>query len=771
MDIQSLFQFVPKGTKPPAATRDEFQFPIERAARKIGTVFGILQDREVARVFTNQRFVSQINVDVPDMSTLTTRQFRCVVRLEGVVEPNSDAARKFLQRALKIDFNFAPTFKQAIANATARYGRDIGNAFAKLWDKPGSWNAWRGAIRAALVEEGFPVTVVDVTPVSNDVRESVDFYDQSNSLTVRTSDMLQSNRVGYKARLVWGKTETMSVARLTYDGPTEGRLPGARLNHPLVANQIQPVEAWFRALLSEELSKRTWVEICAATPETMADLARNISPVLGAGTGRIVQTLVLYPVMDAQAARAESTIRFTARYPVNGIKGDGIEVEHAIQYKLVDRDRWEANGSPIPSDFLKNYAAEAAKAYLLNKRFEDVIGGYLKGANGDRVFSNAIAERIAAPARQVGYSIESVAAVLAIPQINFIQGHSIAIAEDEYGLQDPTIKAIVKIKCEVRVHNNGGNTFARALSAYDDFESRIRSAITEAVRNALSAESAFDYYSSPYVNGVPAAIEADDTIHDTPTPVRRQDLPTRIHQGVDEVLGRTYGLETTTFRLEPGNDPIIERMNYLARRPFSVRVPLTITRSSTRTTIEINAHASVFIESVDQQNWTSFYLNAKRLDMKQHTDLIEDTLKDCLELLKSIVVNTPRGALNSDEVRRTVITHFAQRMREHLGLCVTLHPLLIDVHYPALGDVAALELAALTEEFKNLLNKRAEIVDHGDGFISNPREQINKQIDEVKKEMKVLQVEVERESNTAETIHIEEPLGPRQLTLRPPAAS
>lgn len=769
MDIQSLFEFVPKGKKPPPVTRDEWQFPIERAARRIGTILGLFSDREVVRVFTNRRFVTEVKLDVPDMSTSTTRVMRCAVRLEGVVASTPEAARKFLQRALKIDFDFETTFKEAIGNATARYGRDIHDTFARRWDKRPGWEPWCAAIKDALTEQNFPIENVLIRPVTADTRESVDFNDPSNSLTVRTSDMLQSNRIGYKARLTWGTTEQSSVARLTYDGTVEGRQPGARLRNPWMPNQIQPVEAWFRALLAEELSKETWVDICAATPAFCSELARKLSLALGPGTGRIVQTLILYPVLDAEAAPAETTIRFTARYPVNGVKGDGIEVEHAIQYKLIDRDRWEANGAPIPKEFLKSYAAEASKAYLLNKRFEEVIGNYLNGVDGDREFSRSITASIEASAAQVGYRIVSVAAILAIPQIDFIQGHPIPIDEGEYGLQDPTIKAVVRIKVEVRVHQQGGDTFARALSAYDDFEDRVKVSISEAVRTALSSESALDYYSSPYVNGVPVAKDASGAFHDAVQPARRLDLPARVLQAVNETLARTYGLEAITFRLEPGRDPIIDRMNELTRLPFSEEVPLFIQRPGTQTTITINAHASVFVESVDQQNWTSFYLNAKRLDVEQHKALIKSTLKDCLELLKSIVINTPRAALHSDDVRRVVIAHFAQRMSEQLGLCVILHPLLLSVHYPQLGDVAVLEMEALTAELKALLAQRARVSDDGDGFVSNPRAQITKRIEEVKKQLKEVSIEVEQESQSAETIRIEEPLGPRQITRAPGA--
>ncbi|MGF6997397.1 hypothetical protein [Paraburkholderia sp. GAS32] len=64
-----------------------------------------------------------------------------------------------------------------------------------------------------------------------------------------------------------------------------------------------------------------------------------------------------------------------------------------------------------------------------------------------------------------------------------------------------------------------------------------------------------------------------------------------------------------------------------------------------------------------------------------------------------------------------------------------------------MGDVAALEMAYHTAELKRLLAQRSELRDDGDGLFSKLRVQLTMRIEDVKKQLKDVSLEVERESH------------------------
>ena len=167
------------------------------------------------------------------------------------------------------------------------------------------------------------------------------------------------------------------------------------------------------------------------------------------------------------------------------------------------------------------------------------------------------------------------AALLVIPEIDFIQGRTLTFVESADSLADPHLEPRIRIRVVVRVL--GGKEerarFARALARQDDFEARVRAAIDETVRNKLRGFGALNYYASPYVNGAPIP---PDRPSDPWRKAEPDEDPFRraLMASVNEELERRFGLELASFDLEPGKDPLIARMTALTRVP--IRRDLTI---------------------------------------------------------------------------------------------------------------------------------------------------------------------------------------------------
>ena len=128
--------------------------------------------------------------------------------------------------------------------------------------------------------------------------------------------------------------------------------------------QVQPVEAYFRLLLAGALANESWSSVQAGDARVVENVRAVVSETLGCGTGRVVDTLVLFPLLGNAPQPVERSARFRSTYKVTGIQSEGLVIEHSITFELVDRDRWMAQHSPDPETFLKQQIIEATRLFL-----------------------------------------------------------------------------------------------------------------------------------------------------------------------------------------------------------------------------------------------------------------------------------------------------------------------------------------------------------------------------------------------------------------------
>lgn len=774
MNVDALFITVPKGEKPQALPPDQYEFTIDRSTRKIVGLMGIFGQRETLRVQTNRPFEIDVRVELPDRTLGSVRAIPCGARVQGQIERNQDAARRFLEAALGADFKMDVLVSRLLQAAIAQYAKTIQGEFVHLVRQPDGPPKLHAALVQSFLDAGFPATHVTVAPVVHDQRATLTFDDAAQSLPVRSVGTLESHRVGYKVRLKWGTDNDRQVAgRLTYAGAVEGRTQGASLSNAAVAGQTQPLEHWLRTLLVEALSREEWSAVVAGDEHLNRRVVEAVSLPLGHGTGRVVDTLVIYPVVEGGGDFAESTTKFTARYAITGVKGEGIEVEHAIRYSLVDRDRWKAQGSPDPQVFFKQHVGEAAKSFLVDKRFEDVVALFLDGSTGERRFRDGIASRVGPAVKGIGYRLDAVATILAIPEMDFIHGRSLRVPERGYGLADPHVEAALRVDVNVKVRQreDGGALFARALAMYDDFHDRVLKEIEETVRACLRNISALSYYSSPYVNGL-RTVQDQDTGELRSLAVDDRQFKQPVQAAINESLTRKFGLEVTEFNPTPGQDRLIQRMGDLTSASDTYHFEIEFARGEEETAIKMRAMATLYIGSIAPEHWSSFYHNANRLTLAEHKEKIRVALLDTLRLTEGIVVNTPPGRLQSLDVKEQIVQLFMRRMRDELGLVVRLFPLQITVVRPAAGHIAHMEIAALKRELAILYTRRAELIEEAAGYrTGETRAQLTQRIEDVKRELDTAGRSEEANLERTQTVRIEQDPRGQLIDARPQPGS
>lgn len=757
MNIDALLVSVPKGSKPPPLPADQFEFTVDRASRKVLGLMAFFGAGETLRVQTNRPFEIDVDVTLPDTTSRVVRGIPCRARIQGQIDSTPEAARRFAETALAADFKFAQLVSRLLDAALGDYAKTIQGAFVHHMRQSDGHERMQGVLVAAFRDAGFPAQRVTVAPVFADVRPTLNLDDGGEMLQVRSVGTLETHRVGYKARLAWGSTDETTVGRLTYAGSVSGRVEGARLSNPLVAGQTQPLEHWLRTLLVDALSREEWAAVVAGDEQMTRRVAQEVSRSLGMGTGRIVDTLIVVPVHDASVGHVEATTKFNAHYPITGVRGEGVEVEHAIRFTLVDRDRWQAQGAPDPATFIKDRVIEASKSFLIDKRFEDVVALFLQGSNGEKAFRDGVASRVGAPVKSIGHRIDSVATILAIPEMDFIHGRALKLPERTYGLADPHVAPSLHIEALVRVRqqDDDGAMFARSLAMFKDFESRVDADIEETVRARLRNVAALSYYSSPYVNGV-------RTVHDATTGewkslvVDDNEFQATMHAAINESLARKFGLEATEFRLVPGEDRLIQRMSELNRSSTTHHLELRFGRGDDDTAISLRAMATLFIGSISPVHWSSFHQNAGRLTLAEHNEKIRSALEDTLRLMEGLIVNAAPGEMQQLNVKEQIVQLFTRRMSEELGLEIRLYPLLMTIDRPNAGQIDALEIAELKREFEIVARHRSEMLEDAIGYGGVSREALTQRLKDIKAELAVAAANQDKTLQLTQTVRIEQ---------------
>jgi hypothetical protein len=775
MQISELFQTVVSTPKSPPLGPDQFEFTIDRGAGSIrgaiSTFFGM---GETIRVQANRPFNWMGRVELPDTSLGNLRAVRTEIELDGSLPTSDQAIRALLTRLLQDQFSFDRLFQRALGEAiTQQRVATQGSLIAAIRADPA---AVQSAIVMFLRGDGLPVDRVTIRPISYDTRATLDLIDETEGIEVRGRGALEANKVTYKARLVWGKSPEQVLGRLAYEGTVEGRQPGPSLARALVSGQIQPLEAWFRRLLAEALGHESWSAIATGEARTVDNVKAAISAPLGLGTGRIVDTLVVYPVQSNLPRIAERSARFRAKYTILGVRGEGLEIEHAVRFVLTDRDRWIAQNSPEPEAFLREQVIEATRVFLHNKRFEDVVDLYV-GKEGEGLLGNAVASRVAPLAASIGHRLVSFAAILAIPEMDFIQGHEIAFDEDKYQLADPNMQPRMRLNIKVRVHEGDEARFAKALARQEGaFEDQIRPVISQTVRAALRARAALEYYGSPFVNGVAIAVDGDGTSWRAETP-ERDPFTLRLRERLDHALRDQFGLELVDFGLVPGTDPIIERIKGITSLPLRhyesfmfqhvdprIVVDQDIARDprtdlAKRTAIRMDVDAEIFITGIAPEHWTSFYNSVPRFETTaDHANEIRQMFSQTMRLAEQTIVATAREGQITGELPAQLIRTFAERIRQSYGLEARLRPLKIWVHRPPSNQATSLILQELDRELRLLLGRRAQITETTTDDEFEQRERISRRIRQVRQEIDEESARHDAEVDRTVSVHVDQNL-------------
>jgi hypothetical protein len=708
MQANELFVSLPPVDKAPKLPADQFEFAIDRKGRKIAGFFDVFGRRESIRVRTNHLFTWSGNVELPDNSTGMTREIACVLELEGAVEPNEAAAREVLQAALEADFDLNGLVRRLVTNAMNQQRASLGGAFLSAMRDKLRRQDLLNNISDTLRRGGVPVKRVALVPIMQDDKTFRDFEDLPGTLAVRSSGTLEANTVGYKARLGWGGSDEQKTARLVYRGAIEGSRPGPSLPAPLVPGQVQPLEAWFRTLLTEAIGQHPWRSVLTGDAATLTAIREAVSQKLGAGTGRVVDALDILPTVGGQARLPERTMTFQHRYPITGVQGGALEIEHTIGYALKDRDRWVAQGSPHPEDTIRPHVIEATRAFLAGKRFKDVVSLYLLGTDGETQLRDAISSRVSPYASAIGCRLVSTAVILSIPEKDFIEGRRMDFPTATYSLADPNLAPAMELSLSVKVGSTpeARDIFARALTEHDAFEARVRTAVLDAVRTSLRRLGALSYYASHYVNGSPE--ELGDA--EAPAPREEDNVTLRLKADVMAELRPKFGLDVIRIDLKPAEDPLIDRMKALTNLPIRFDEDIEFEHGESATTATMKAFGTIFIVTIDPNNWSSFYNNAARIgDDALHINRIRDLLVETLRLAYGEVVQPGPGGLRESNIRQMIVDRFTARVRKEFGLLVQLDPLVLRINRPGAGDTAAYILRDLHDELRRLSQQRAAL--------------------------------------------------------------
>ncbi|MGD0103495.1 MAG: hypothetical protein ABSC06_05595 [Rhodopila sp.] len=765
MRASELFIPVPAAGKAPRLPAGQFEFAIDRKGRKILGLLDVFARRELIRVQTNRLFSWTGNLSLPDNTTGMTREVDCVLEFEGFVEPSEAAARSILKAALDAEFNLDGLIRRLVAEAVDAQRVVLSGSFLQVMRDSGRRKALLEGVSRGLRQGGVPVTELSLLPIQRDERDFLDFEDIPGTLAIRSSRTLEANTVGFKARLRWGSTEEHRNARLIYRGTIDGSTAGPALATPLVAGQIQPLEAWFRLLLTDALARHSWASVLANEPGLLDAVRAEVSTSLGRGTGRVVEALDILASARGQARLRERTLSFAQPYPITGVQGGSLTIEHTLGYALRDRDRWVAQGSPHPEEVIKPQVVEATRTFLAGKRFKDVVALYLAGAQGEAQLRDTITSRVAPYVSAIGVRLVSTAVILSIPEKDFIEGRRLTFPTAAYSLADPNLAPPMKLSLLVRVASTteAREAFARALTEHDAFKDKVNTAVLDAVRASLRRVGALQYYASHYVNGAP-----DPYPGAAPMEMTTDDPVTlRLRGDVDAELRAKFGLEVVRIDLEPGDaDPLIERMKALTRLPVPLpeEMKVTFERGDEATRVWLEADGTIFIVSIDPENWSSFYNNAARIGSAEaHVAKIVETLTQTLRMTQAAIVQPGLTGVRAADFRQLVVDHFTTRVRKEFGLLVQLSPLMLRIKRPGAGDSAGYILRDLHDELRQLSRQRAELRSGSTYEDGDRRDAITDRMRAVREEMAEEEQKQEETIQRTEMIRIEQDLDTGRL--------
>lgn len=736
MQLTDLVQTIAKGIRPTALLQGQFEFQIDRRNRRIASrVEGWMLDRETIRIQTDRPFIWGGEITLPDSSIGQLRALRCRVEAQGRVPATEEDARGVMGLLLQDDFDHDKMFRRFLSKAIASLNQSLRGRFLETLQ--GNTALLETSIAGSLNASGLHVASVVLHAICYDAtRPTLDLTDTEGGIEVRSSGGLEANRMTYKARLKWGQEREQILGMLAYGGTIEGRDPGPALDRPLEPAQIQPLEAWFRRLLAEALSAETTAPLVAGDPATLARVRARVSKALGRGTGRVLDTLVVYPVLANLQRENERAAQFRENYPVIGVPGELLWMEHAIRFVMVERDRWLAQNAPDPEAFLRREVTEATRLFLHDRRFEDIVTLYLS-PGGQKLLSEAVEKRVRPIAATIGYELVSNTTILSIPEHEFIEGREIPLPAQSYKLSEPNLEAALQLSVSVIVID--GAQFARALARQDHFVSQIETAIDQIARAFFRECSGLDYYSSPYVNGL--SLSSDSVPRgskDAAATLDHDPFGTRLRGRLDQMLFQRFGLKVTHLSVVPGPDKVIARMREVTALPFRYHLEQQkFDRGEGRPPIRMDVKATIFIRGLAQENWQSFYHGVDRYPtIGAFQAEIGEMLTQVLRMMETAAMSPDRRkTLASEDLRGRLIDHFTQRMRDEYGLDARLYPLELRFDIPRTNIAGQLVISSLEDEIRNILNQRRALRDDATQDADYEREKLNRRLKAARAEL------------------------------------
>jgi hypothetical protein len=698
--LSSLFRPIVPG-KTPKRVADEFDFIIDRGRRQVLGTFNPLRldptgSRETIRVQTNRHFECSCRVELRDTSLGETRLIPCELRFSGSIRPTEEAARACLEAALREDQKFGPAIERLIAEAGEAQRKALGGDFLPAMQNDSRRAAVEAAFAGTLAAAGIPVERARLAPIMRDDRRQFNVEEKAG-IEVRAQTSLERHSLGFKASLVWGKDNEHKLARLAYAGSTDADGPRRPLERPLVSGQTQPLGAWLRDLIAQEVGEHAWEAILRGERPTIDAVREKVSKPLGRGTGRIVEALVLVPLVGPDPVSTRQ-LSFSSKYKINGLRPDGLEIEHDVSFELKDRDRWTAQNSPDPEPFLKVRIEEAMRLFLQPLRYEDVVTLYLNPAQGEAKIVAAIQNHVEPLAATIGFRLMSIATVLGIPEMPFVAGRKLTLPDHAYSLAEGHIAAPMEVAIEVKVGplEQDGAAFSRATLAGDSIEQQVLLATREELQTILRGHKAFEYYTSKFANG--------------------SDLPqspfgafaVAVEERLREKLRARFGLCLNGVDLRPTNDPYVRRLSELMSLTVDCEIDETFNRGGPDTQVRVGGFATIYVESIDPDHWEAFYPQVTRTTLTEHKAEISKRLFNAIRRLEGLIAHAKFGELNRTAARGQIEDHVRQAIRDDCGLVtrVTMH---LTIQRPAPGMIAQEEVLALQQQLRQIWAMRPEL--------------------------------------------------------------
>jgi hypothetical protein len=803
MNIESLFQTLPKTgnlkrlleslsisnrLNPPGSK--EFDFAVNRNAGRFADLREAVSSLDMVRVKTETPYSWRGFVDLPDRTVGVLHRIKCEILIEGTLPADEAAARRLLTLVLQDKFDFARVFGRVLDAALAERSNVIRGKFVEeLRQRP-------DAVHRDLLfdlrreQPQLGVERVELRPTCYDSAAARDMSDEASGVPFRTKNMLEENRVGYKARLVWSKTDPSHViARLAYRGAIEGKDVKGPPETRLVDGQVEPLEAWFRQLLSEALGHEELGDVLANDQDMLDRVRLRVSERLGPGTGRVVESLVVHLLQGDAPLRTEWPLQFTENYEIAGVGGAALKALHTVRYALEDRDRWIAAGKEDPKLFIPRDVVNATRLFLNEKQFEDIVRLFLDQRRpADQAearvseLSQAVVRHVGPIARARGHKIVSTSALLTIPQQGFIDGQEIPPKTDKYALAEPFLEPPIQLTATVKIADDDQNIFAAALARQQDLGKDLKESVGEAigraVRSTLLKCSALEYYGSTIVNGLPVRLPSPDDDSDPQTidvPVagapsgnEAGELQERLEKAVDDELKEQFGLKLIRLVLKPGKDDIlITRMRDLAELRFDYPAKtFGLLRGEQDFIVKLEAGASIFIRGPSQRHWRSFQFSVSRFaQLNDHIEEIRGMLTKALQVLQNALISRAvksKTALSGNEAlppeaHQYVTNYFTQQMEEQYGLLVRLPSLELILVRPNVDQSTSMMVKSLLLEIEEKLRRRASTSDEYE------RENLTKQIQQVRGELATEAAKLEREISQVEAVQVSQDLDSGRL--------